>query len=79
MDTSPVNHFADAAGFGDYFNNRLGPAIAVYRGTADAPHRVVALDHDLADLARGHNRERHNRAGLGIPAFHRPETALDRR
>jgi hypothetical protein len=33
-----------------------GPTIAAYRGIADDPDRVAALDRDLADLAERHQR-----------------------
>ena len=38
--------------FRDYFKTNYGPTIAVYRGLAEDPERVAALDRDLAELAR---------------------------
>ncbi len=38
--------------FRDYFRTNYGPTIAAYRGIADDPERVAALDRDLVDLAR---------------------------
>jgi SAM-dependent methyltransferase len=54
--TVTVDHFADPEEFRDYFKSRYGPTIAAYRGIADDPDRVAALDRDLADLARRHDR-----------------------
>lgn len=54
--TVTVDHFADPETFRDYFKSRYGPTIATYRGIADDPDRVTALDRDLAELARSHDR-----------------------
>jgi ubiquinone/menaquinone biosynthesis C-methylase UbiE len=51
-----VDHFADPEGFRDYFKSRYGPTVATYRGIADDPDRVAALDRDLAELAKRHDR-----------------------
>jgi SAM-dependent methyltransferase len=51
-----VDRFRTPADFRDYFKARYGPTIAAYRGIADDPERVAALDRDLADLARRHDR-----------------------
>jgi hypothetical protein len=47
-----VTHFATPEAFRDYFKLNYGPTISTYRAIADDPERVVALDRDLADLAR---------------------------
>ena len=49
-----ISRFADPRAFRDYFKARYGPIIAAYRGIADDPQRVAALDHDLACLAERH-------------------------
>ena len=54
--TVTVDHFAEPEAFRDYFKNRYGPTIATYRGITDDPERVAALDRDLAELARSHDR-----------------------
>lgn len=54
--TVTVDLFADPEAFRDYFKSHYGPTIAAYRGIADDPERVAALDRDLADLARRHDR-----------------------
>jgi SAM-dependent methyltransferase len=46
----PVNRFADGAAFRDYFKAHYGPTITAYRGIADDPDKVAALDAALADL-----------------------------
>jgi SAM-dependent methyltransferase len=45
-----VDRFADGAAFRDYFKANYGPTIAAYRGIADEPDRVDALDARLAEL-----------------------------
>jgi SAM-dependent methyltransferase len=55
-ETVEVDHFGEPADFRDYFKARYGPTIAVYRAIADEPERVEALDRELADLARRHDR-----------------------
>jgi ubiquinone/menaquinone biosynthesis C-methylase UbiE len=47
-----VATFPTAEAFRDYFKQRYGPTIAAYRGLADEPERVAALDAELAELAR---------------------------
>ncbi|CAL9655929.1 putative protein [Streptomyces sp. enrichment culture] len=54
--TVVVDRFATPEAFRDYFKQRYGPTIAVYRANADDPGRTAALDRDLADLARRHDR-----------------------
>jgi hypothetical protein len=53
--TRKVHHFGAPEAFRDYFKARYGPTIAVYRGIAEDPERVAALDGELADLARRHD------------------------
>ncbi len=50
-----VDRFADPEAFRDYFKALYGPTIAVYRGIADDPDRVAALDRDLVELAQRHD------------------------
>jgi len=52
--TLTVDHFTTPEAFRDYFKANYGPTIAAYRGIADDPQKVAALDRDLADLARRH-------------------------
>ena len=54
--TVRIGQFASPAEFLDYFKAHYGPTIAAYRGIADDPDRVAALDRDLADLAERHQR-----------------------
>jgi len=54
--TVRVDLFGHPEDFRDYFKARYGPTIAVYRGLADDPQRAVALDAELAELARRHDR-----------------------
>jgi ubiquinone/menaquinone biosynthesis C-methylase UbiE len=53
--TVRVSLFSRPADFRDYFKARYGPTIAAYRGIARDPEQTAALDHGLADLARGHD------------------------
>ena len=46
----PVDRFTDGADFRDYFKANYGPTITAYRGIADQPERVAALDAALAEL-----------------------------
>jgi SAM-dependent methyltransferase len=55
-DVVRVDRFGAAGQFRDYFKSRYGPTIAVYRSLAEAPDRAAALDGDLAELARRHDR-----------------------
>ncbi|MGX1560496.1 methyltransferase domain-containing protein [Streptomyces sp. NPDC055506] len=50
--TARVDRFATPEAFRDYFKERYGPTIAVYKNIADDPDRVAALDRDLVELAR---------------------------
>jgi hypothetical protein len=49
-----VDRFGDGAAFRDYFKANYGPTIATYRGIADEPDRVEALDEQLAELGDRH-------------------------
>ena len=51
-----VDLFARPEDFRDYFKASYGPTIAAYRGIAADPQRTAALDTELADLARRHDR-----------------------
>ncbi|MFC0864354.1 class I SAM-dependent methyltransferase [Sphaerimonospora cavernae] len=53
--TVRVGLFDTPEGFRDYFKSHYGPTIAAYRGIADQPERVAALDRELAELARRHD------------------------
>ena len=46
----PVDRFADGPAFRDFFKAHYGPTISAYRGLADQPDRVAALDAALAEL-----------------------------
>ncbi len=46
----PVTRYAGGAEFRDHFKAVYGPTIAAYRGIADEPERVAALDRALAEL-----------------------------
>ncbi len=46
-----VDRFATPEEFRDFFKATYGPTIAAYKGIADQPERVAALDQELADLA----------------------------
>jgi SAM-dependent methyltransferase len=54
--TVQVSLFGRPEDFRDYFKARYGPVIATYRGLADDPQRAAALDTELAELARRHDR-----------------------
>lgn len=54
--TVTVDRFAAPEEFREYFKANYGPTIATYRGIADDPDRVAALDEALADLARSNDR-----------------------
>lgn len=51
----PVDCFASAEEFRDFFKRTYGPTIAVYRAVADDPVRVRALDDELVALAERHD------------------------
>jgi ubiquinone/menaquinone biosynthesis C-methylase UbiE len=46
----PVRTFTTGAEFRDYFKANYGPTIAAYKGIADQPEKVAALDEALAEL-----------------------------
>ncbi|MEG8279302.1 class I SAM-dependent methyltransferase [Streptomyces sp. AHA2] len=50
--TVRVDRFATPEAFRDYFKERYGPTISVYRNIAGEPDRAAALDRDLVALAR---------------------------
>jgi SAM-dependent methyltransferase len=49
--TLRVDGFASPTEFREYFKDRYGPTIAVYRANAEDPEKTAALDRDLAALA----------------------------
>ena len=51
-----VDCFATPEEFRDLFKTCYGPTVSAYRGIAEDPERVAALDRALADLARRHDR-----------------------
>ena len=55
-ETVTVDRFANAGAFRDYFKTKYGPTIATYKSLAGDPDKVTALDRDLEDLARRHDR-----------------------
>lgn len=54
--TVTVDRFATPEQFRDYFKERYGPTIAAYRAIGDDADRVAALDRELVELARRHDR-----------------------
>ncbi len=54
--TTRVDCFATPEEFRDRFKTCYGPTVSAYRGIAEDPERVAALDHALAGLARRHDR-----------------------
>ncbi|MFI5427891.1 class I SAM-dependent methyltransferase [Aeromicrobium sp. UC242_57] len=51
-----VDAFSTPEGYRDFFKERYGPTIAVYRAIADQPERVAQLDDALADVGRASYR-----------------------
>jgi len=51
-----VDRFSTPEDFRDYFKDRYGPTVAAYRAIDHDAERVAALDRDLAELARRHDR-----------------------
>jgi ubiquinone/menaquinone biosynthesis C-methylase UbiE len=45
-----IDRFATPADLRDYFKERYGPTISVYKAIADEPDRVASLDRDLVAL-----------------------------
>jgi len=54
--TVTVDCFPRPEAFRDYFKSFYGPTVAAYRGIGDDPDEVAALDRDLDELARRHDR-----------------------
>ena len=54
--TAVIDRFTDGAQFRDFFKTHYGPTVAAYRNLAADPDRVAALDRELADLGRRHDR-----------------------
>jgi ubiquinone/menaquinone biosynthesis C-methylase UbiE len=52
--TLEVDHFSAPEEFLDYFKTNYGPTVAAFRGIADQPEKVAALDESLRDLAARH-------------------------
>ncbi|KRF17073.1 hypothetical protein ASG90_07005 [Nocardioides sp. Soil797] len=50
-----VDSFSTPEGYRDFFKDRYGPTIAVYRSLAGQPDRVTELDEVLAELGRRHH------------------------
>ncbi|MEU0164919.1 class I SAM-dependent methyltransferase [Streptomyces iakyrus] len=50
--TVRIDRFATSEMFRDYFKERYGPTISVYKNIAGEPDRAAALDGALVDLAR---------------------------
>ncbi|MFD8224557.1 class I SAM-dependent methyltransferase [Streptomyces massasporeus] len=50
--TVRVDRFETPEAFRDYFKERYGPTISVYKNIAGEPERTAALDAALVDLAR---------------------------
>jgi ubiquinone/menaquinone biosynthesis C-methylase UbiE len=50
--TLRVDRFSTPETFREFFKTTYGPTIVAYRGIADDPEKVAALDAALADLAR---------------------------
>jgi SAM-dependent methyltransferase len=48
--TVRIDRFAEGIDLRDYFKERYGPTISVYKAIADDPDKVAALDRDLALL-----------------------------
>lgn len=49
-----VDCFDRAEDFRDFFKGKYGPTVAAYRGLADTPDRIAALDGELDALANRH-------------------------
>ena len=47
-------HFDQPEDFRDFFKRTYGPTIVTYRGIADDPAKVTALDAALTELSREH-------------------------
>ena len=53
-----VSRFETPETFRDYFKSNYGPTVATYRGLANEPQRITALDQSLEELARRHDHGR---------------------
>lgn len=51
-----VDCFGTPDEFRDFFKANYGPTVAAYRSLAGEPERSAALDHELSELARRHDR-----------------------
>jgi SAM-dependent methyltransferase len=51
-----VDRFSTPEDFCEYFKHRYGPTVAAYRAIGEDADRVAALDRDLAELGRRHDR-----------------------
>lgn len=51
-----IDRFRSPEEWRDYFKANYGPTVAAYRSIAHDPEKVAALDRDLAELARRHDR-----------------------
>lgn len=51
-----VDCFDRLEDFRDFFRARYGPVMSVYRAVAGEPERLSALDSDVVELARRHDR-----------------------
>ena len=54
--TVTVDRFSTPEEFRDYFKQCYGPTVAAYLAIGDDVARAIELDHDLAQLARRHDR-----------------------
>lgn len=50
-----VDCFDTPTAFREFFKERYGPTISVYKALADDPQKVAALDEALVDLAKRHD------------------------
>lgn len=55
--TVTVDRFDRPEAFRDFFKSNYGPTIVTYRGIAEEPDKVAALDHELTELARRYGAE----------------------
>jgi SAM-dependent methyltransferase len=61
-----VGLFGRPEDFRDYFKARYGPTIAAYRAIGADPERTAALDAELVDLARRHDRSAASGTGSSV-------------
>lgn len=55
-ETVTVDRFDRPEDFRDFFRDRYGPVMAVYRAAAANPDRIAGLDRDIVELARSYDR-----------------------